>query len=411
MSSRGRAAAPLTGRVLLRSSEWVYRIFRPLLFAASAQRGHDAMVRLLALGDDQSLVVGAARRANRALFRAHPVAAGGVALPHPFILAAGLVKGRGFETEAAAVEAARCGQNIVPGWRIMPALVGPVEIGSFTRYPRVGNPGTVVWRDPASRSTQNRIGLRNPGARAAAAFLAERSEDLPPVFGISIASSPGVTDQDQDREEVVGALHAFLAERIRPSWFSLNLSCPNTEDEPALRQNEAATRALCDSMIGALREAGAAAPLWVKIGPGLADGQLRRLLRVFVESGVQAVIATNTLARPAPHDQTVMAGVGGGELHEHAVRAAVILADEKRRRGYAIDLVGSGGVQDLATYRDFADQGVRAVQYWSAVVFRGPLAAASMLDEIVDVYPPEPESRASRRPGAGRTSPSVPARP
>jgi hypothetical protein len=33
------------------------------------------------------------------------------------------------------------------------------------------------------------------------------------------------------------------------------------------------------------------------------------------------------------------------------------------------------------TYRDFANLGVRVVQYWSAIVYRGPLAAALIAHE------------------------------
>jgi dihydroorotate dehydrogenase len=369
-------------RLLRRSSAGSYRLLRPLVFAASAQRAHEAIVRALAVADGSRLLVGAARRVNRASFPRRPVTAGGVALPHPFILAAGLVKGLGFEGEEAALEAVRRGEDIIPGWKAMPALVGPVEMGSFTRRPRLGNPRPVVWRDEATRSTQNRVGLRNPGAAAAAAFLGARRAELPAVFGINVASSPGASDPAAEQEELVESLLAFVEQGVRPSWFTLNLSCPNTEDEPARRQTEEAARALCGAAVRALGGARAPIPLWVKIGPDLPDALYRALLGVFAETGVRAVVATNTLARPSPTDPAAMAGVGGGELHRHAVRAAAILAEEVRARGHDLDLIGAGGVEDAATYRDFAALGARAVQYWSAIVFRGPLAAALILDEI-----------------------------
>ena len=41
--------------------------------------------------------------------------------------------------------------------------------------------------DPATRSTQNRVGLKNPGAQAAAAFLARNKTQLPTTYGINIA--------------------------------------------------------------------------------------------------------------------------------------------------------------------------------------------------------------------------------
>jgi dihydroorotate dehydrogenase len=370
------------GRLLRAGGAGSYRLLRPLLFAFSAQRGHEAIVAALAAGDRSRLLVGAARRVHRASFRPRATSVGGVALPHPFILAAGLVKGLGFDSEEEALDAVRRGRNIIPGWRAMPALVGPVEMGSFTRRPRLGNPAPVVWRDPATRSTQNRVGLRNPGAAAAAAFLAERRAELPPVFGINIASSPGVGDPAAEQAELVESLLAFVERGVRPSWFTLNLSCPNTEDEPARRQTAEAARALCSAAAGALRGAAAPVPLWVKIGPDLPDELYRALLGVFAETGVRAVVATNTLARPSPVDPGALAGVGGGELHRHAVRAVAVLADEKRARRYPVDLVGSGGVEDAATAGDFTGLGARAVQYWSAIVFRGPLAAALILDEI-----------------------------
>ena len=96
-------------------------------------------------------------------------------------------------------------RNIIPGWRSMPLLVGAVEFGSFTRCPRLGNTGTVLWRDEPTHSTQNRIGLKNPGALASAEFFALHLEQLPPVFGINIAVSPGVVDPAQMNREILEA--------------------------------------------------------------------------------------------------------------------------------------------------------------------------------------------------------------
>ncbi len=140
--------------------------------------------------------------ANRAAFPELPTRVGGVELPHPLIVGAGLVKGDGFAHEDEALAAVRAGCDIVPGWRSLPALVGPVEFGSFTRHPRLGNRGRVLWRDSDTRSMQNRVGLRNPGARAGAAHLARHAAELPPVWGLNLAVSPGVTDIEQSQREI-----------------------------------------------------------------------------------------------------------------------------------------------------------------------------------------------------------------
>jgi len=322
---------------------------------------------------------------HRLTFRPLEVTAGGVTLASPLILAAGLVKGEGFASEAAALEAVRCRRNIIPGWRSLPRLVGLVEFGSFTRWPRLGNSGTVVWRDAPTRSTQNRVGLRNPGAVAAAAFLEAHRCELPAQFGINVAVSPGVDDPAQQTEEVSAALSAFIERGVCPTWFTLNLSCPNTEDDPRGRQTAEAARQVCEAAAGSLQRPGShngpAIPLWVKVGPNLGDEQYRALMRVFQETGVQAVIATNTLPMPSPDAPDVMAGVGGGRLHSRAVEVAGLLMQEKAIQGYQVDVIGCGGVQDGTTYCDFVRLGIPVVQYWTALVYRGPLAAALIMNE------------------------------
>jgi dihydroorotate dehydrogenase len=368
---------------LRRAFVWGYqqaytRLMRPLIFRSSAQETHERVMRLVSAADGRQWMLTLLRLAHHLTFEDEAVDVGGVRLETPLILAAGFVKGMGFTTEAEACEAVVQGENIIPGWRSMPQMVGPVEFGSFTRWPRLGNPGVVIWRDAATRSTQNRVGLKNPGAMAAAAFLGQRRDLLPRQFGINIAVSPGVTDPTQERQEALEALSFFIDGGVIPAWFTLNLSCPNTEDDPGGHQTEQKARELCGALVDVL---GGRAPLWVKIGPSLAEEQYRSLLRAFHDVGVRAVVATNTLAQPLPDDATMSAGVGGGRLHRSAVQAASILADEKARRGLNVDIIGCGGVLDGRTYADFAQVGVKALQYWSALAYRGPLAAAVIAQE------------------------------
>lgn len=352
------------------------RVMRPLLFRSSAQESHHRMMRLLARLDTMPVGLGLV---NRLSFTSCPVEVGGVKLSHPLMLAAGFVKGDGFANEAEALEAVRAGRNVMPGWRAMPRLVGAVEFGSFTRWPRVGNPGTVMWRDVPTQSTQNRVGLKNPGALAAAEFLAQRRNMLPPIFGINIAVSPGVTDPAQERAEAQEALGAFLDKDVLPNWFTLNLSCPNTEDDPGSRQTANHARDLCGALVEQLQSV--KVPLWVKISPDLAPAQYDALLSAFAETGVRAVVATNTLGQPTPEDTKVIAGVGGGKLREQALQTVDYLAARRAQLVPQVDIIACGGVMDGTSWRSYAQLGVKAAQYWSALVYRGPLAGALIEQE------------------------------
>lgn len=378
-------------RLIISLYRWFYeKLLRPFMFRSSAQAAHHQMLQLLKFADALPPLCALLAIIHRLTSDQQPVQVGGVALPHPLILAAGLVKGEGFATEAEALAAVTSGHNIIPGWRSIPRLVGLVEFGSFTRHPRLGNPGVVVWRDEPNQSTQNRVGLRNPGAIAAAAFLSQYWDKLPPIFGINIATSPGVTDSQQEAQEVVEALAAFLEQDICPTWFTLNLSCPNTEDDPGCRQTAAQAHAVCQAVTDYLRATDLKIPLWVKISPELAPQQYQTLMQVFHETGVRAVIATNTLPRPTPTPPEVIAGVGGQRLHPAALETVRCLQAIKQQHGYAIDVIGCGGVLDGISYQAFVNLGASVVQYWSALIYRGPLAAAVIESEFQHGHHPSP---------------------
>jgi|GEM_PF-305409 len=359
-------------------------VLRPSLFRESAGAAHERVIALLRAGDDRAWLTPVIRAVNRASFPDQPTLVGGVVLPHPIMLAAGFVKGDGFADENAALAAVDAGHNIIPGWHMMPSLVGAVEFGSFTRHPRMGNIGVVVWRDAATQSTQNRIGLRNPGARAAAAFLAAQPNALPAVYGINIAVTPNVDDPDRDADEITQAAGFFVAAAVRPSWVTLNLSCPNTDDDPRGNQSEAKARRLCAVLIGAVE-----VPVWVKISPGLSDAQLESLMRAFADCGVRAVIATNTRGEPTP-DGASSAGVGGGRLYADALDTVRRVSAIKRAHGYAVDVIACGGILKGAHIRAYREAGADAFQIWSALVYRGVLAAALILGEAQNLSDPPP---------------------
>jgi dihydroorotate dehydrogenase len=340
---------------------------------------HARTVSLMRRADACGPLTALARRANRATFPDRPTRVGGVTLPHRVILAAGLVKGDGFAREEEALAAVGEGRDIVPGWRSMAALVGPVELGSFTRHPRLGNRGRVLWRYNKSRTMQNRIGLRNPGARAAATHLARHAASLPPVWGLNLAVSPGVTEVAQSQTEISEAAaffsEAFAGLETGPAWLTLNLSCPNTEDDPHGTQSAELVRVVCGRLVES-----AAAPVWVKVGPDLSDKQLASLVDALAEAGARAVVATNTWARAVPKADG-MAGVSGAMLRPMALDTVSRLRALIERSGAALDIVACGGILSGADLLAFEAAGARAAMVYSALVFRGPLAAALILRE------------------------------
>jgi dihydroorotate dehydrogenase len=80
----------------------------------------------------------------------------------------------------------------------------------------------------------------------------------------------------------------------------------------------------------------------------------------------------------------VTAGLSGAQLRPLALdtvgRLRAILAD-RPGAAEALDIVAGGGILDGADLRAFRSAGARAAMLYSALVFRGPLAAAHILQE------------------------------
>lgn len=358
------------------------QLLRPIIYSRSAQQAHHDMLKIVAQLDNQSLIQQALTLLHQSTFPQQPVTIGGVHLSHPLILGAGFVKGMGFESEAEALSAVRGGVNIIQGWRTMPSLVGAVEFGSYTRHPRMGNSGTVIWRDADTRSTQNRIGLKNPGAVAAASFLYQRRNLLPAVFGINIAPSPASDSLETNKQDVQEAITAFISRGVKPSWFTLNISCPNTEDDPESHQTTLEAYELSSTALETLKREGAGnIPLWVKISPNLSAEQYQALVKTLTETGVKAIISTNTIGQPTPEDQTITAGIAGGRLHPYTLEAITALKQAKDAIKSPIDIIACGGIQDPYSYHNALKHGAVGAQYLSALIFDGPLAAANILNE------------------------------
>ncbi len=359
----------------LRAGEAVYRAFRRVLFTKSADDAHRLVVKQLERLDRRPALCRVLT--NYRSRSGAPTRVGRVEIGSPLIMAAGLVKGEGFATEEEASRAVAEGRNIIPGWRSIPSLLGPVEMGSFTPQPRPGNSGQVLWRDAGSRTLLNRVGLRNPGAAAAATFLGERAEDLPDIYGISIASDPDQADPVRRDEGVAKAVRRFTNAGLRPSWMTVNISCPNVPQGYAHAGLPGEVAALCRAVRQELPESTA---LWVKVGPELGGGRYGPVAEAAVEGGAEAIVATNT-APGRLSEGGIGVGVGGASLHSRALSVVEELAAARRASGGDWEIVGCGGVLDGDDYQAFCDRGAAAVQYWSALVFRGPTAPALILSE------------------------------
>ncbi|MYH59040.1 MAG: quinone-dependent dihydroorotate dehydrogenase [Boseongicola sp. SB0675_bin_26] len=276
----------------------------------------------------------------------------GLRLPNPVGLAAGLDK------NASAVGP------------LMQAGFGFLEVGTATPRPQPGNPRPRLFRLRKDRAVINRLGFNNDGLEAIVDRLAARPDGVP--VGINVGANRDSEDRAADYA------HAIRAARKCVDFATINVSSPNTENLRDL-QSEPALRALLE---GVMAESGDL-PVFLKISPDLPDREIGAIARTAMESGVAAIVATNTtLSRDGLTDwrNAESGGLSGRPLFARSTR---VLARLFHETGGEMPLVGVGGVASAADAYAKIKAGAIAVQFYTAMTYFG-MSLASRIARGVD---------------------------
>lgn len=325
----------------------LYRIARPLLFCADAERAHDLGLAAIETAYRLGLNPLLATRPP-----ALPTRVFGIDFPNPVGLAAGLDK------NAAHIDA-------------LGALgFGFVEVGTITPRPQAGNPKPRMFRLPDRMAVINRLGFNNQGVDALVRNV-ERSR-FQGVLGINIGRN-----KDTPNERAVDDYRLCL-ERVYPlaSYITVNISSPNTQGLRDLQEEATLARfigTLCEARERLAARHGARKPMLLKIAPDLAPGEMDGIAEVLAASGIDGLVCTNTTVdRHAIAGHPLALEAGGLSGRPLLARATEVLRGMHERLGERLAIVGVGGICEGADAVAKFQAGARLVQFYSGMVYRGP---------------------------------------
>ncbi len=283
----------------------------------------------------------------------------GLTLPNPVGLAAG------FDKNATA---------LAPLTR---AGFGFIEVGAATPRPQPGNPKPRLFRLTEDAAVINRFGFNNDGMEAINARLAKRPTDA--IIGLNLGANKDSTDRAADFATVLAHCAPHL------DFATVNVSSPNTEKLRDLQGKEALT-ALLNGVMGTRAALARPIPVFLKIAPDLTEQELAEIAEVAADTGVDAIIATNTtLSRDgltSPH-RNEAGGLSGAPLFE---KSTCILAQLSALTDGKIPLIGVGGIGSADQAYAKICAGASAVQLYSAMVYQGlslVTEIAKGLDELL----------------------------
>ncbi len=335
----------------------MYRWLRALLFRIPAETAHRLGMGVLRfLGAAPRLSRWTRARATRSSVDLS-IRAGGLQLPNPLGMAAGLDK----NAEA------------VPG--LFALGFGSIEVGTVTPRAQPGNPKPRLFRIPKHQALINRMGFNNVGAEEVAARL-QRLAWHPGPIGANLGKN-----LDTPIEQAVDD-YVLCAQLLAPvcDYLVINASSPNTPGLRGLQEPERLA-SLLEGVRSSLEKTGMAKPLLLKIAPDLSENALDAIVDIAIANRIQGLIATNTTSqRPFHHRLSSQpGGLSGAPLRALATEAIKRLY---ARSGGRLTVVGVGGIFTGADAYEKIRAGASWVQLYTAFIYRGPGIAKSILREL-----------------------------
>ncbi|XP_026192777.1 uncharacterized protein LOC34622618 [Cyclospora cayetanensis] len=309
---------------------------------------------------------------------------------------------------------------------------GFVEVGSITPKPQPGNPTPRIFRLAQDRAIINRCGFNSKGLDFAEPRLAETAKERwhdrlarRCVLGVNLGKNKDSSSAEEDIREGISRVARFA------DYLVINLSSPNTRGLRALqqkehlesiittaqeelgkleRQNAQQTASLLsrhqkgedaesdEEAVGQQEDptqkahaffptqTGKAPLLFVKIAPDLTDEEKRDIAHVALKTGLDGLIVSNTtVQRPASLKSSSKGEQGGLSGRPLKAIATKCVSDLYKLTNGKVAIIASGGIETGLDAFQQIKAGASAVEVYSAMIYRGPIVARRIKDELLNI--------------------------
>ncbi len=332
----------------------LYPAARAILFKLEAEKAHHLSMTGLRLMEQTGILsICTTPPKNK------PVTLAGITFPNPVGLAAGLDK------EANTIDAlGRLG-------------FGHVEVGTLTPKPQPGNDSPRLFRLPEHQALINRMGFNNPGIESGIEN-ATSSRSFKGVIGINIGKNKDTPNAQALDDYAV----AFEKAYPHADYVTANFSSPNTPGLRDLQSSETAAR-LLETLKAIQAKHQRYVPIALKVAPDLREDEIAQLSKVFVDGGLDLLIATNTtLSREAVAGHLHAEEAGGLSGSPLTQQATEIISSFHSKMGPTVPIIGAGGIFNAEDALAKREAGASLVQLYTGFIYRGP----ALVHEIIEAW-------------------------
>lgn len=338
----------------------MYSLSRRLLFKLSPETAHELTIDVLGAAGRLGLTRRLVKQPSSV-----PVNVMGLDFPNPVGVAAGLDKN---------------GDAILG---LSGLGFGFIEIGTITPRPQPGNPKPRLFRLPAAEGVINRMGFNNLGIEHLLARVENAKFDG--VLGINIGKNVD-TPVENAADDYIRCLDKVYTSA---SYITVNVSSPNTPGLRSLQFGDSLKR-----LLDTLRERqedltvmhGKRVPLAIKIAPDMSDAEIVEVAHILVETGMDAVIATNTTVSRAGVEGMLHAdeagGLSGAPVREQSTHVVRVLSETLAGR---LPIIAAGGITEGEHAAEKIKAGASLVQLYSGFIYKGPKLIRESVDAIAGI--------------------------
>lgn len=346
----------------------LYPIARRCLFRLDPETAHEVSMAGLKFAEKSGIL----RLATPAKIPGAPVEVMGLQFPNRIGLAAGLDK---------------CGDTI----DALGALgFGCIEMGTITPRPQPGNPKPRLFRLVEHEAVINRMGFNNPGIAEGVANV-KKSRRYKGVVGFNIGKNKDTPNENAADDYLICLREAYPV----AGYIAVNLSSPNTPGLRDLQGPEASARLLeklKTAQAELAAEHGRYVPLLFKVAPDLEESHIRELSRVFLDGGLDGLIATNTtLNRAAVSGHRYADEAGGLSGRPLTARSTEVIGAFATELGGRIPIIGVGGISSAEDAIDKIRAGASLVQIYTSFIYQGPALVRRIAEALDDGKPDHPK--------------------
>jgi len=338
----------------------LYRTFRPLIFLMDPEQAHYTLKKVGVFMGSNPLT----RLLTSILFnyghKSLNTTVDGVSYRNPIGLSAG------FDKDGELT-------------KVYPSMgFGLAELGSFTGEVCPGNPGKRLFRMVKSKAIVVWYGLNNQGAEKISKRLSGVNFGKLRV-GINAAKS-NVTPEFDLQESIRDYLKTLTLFKDVGDYFTINISCPNTQDgEPFVdAENLNALLTAVNDKVRTLTDK----PIYVKLAADMTLAEIDIIIDGCIEHNMNGVVLTN-LAKPETNQEHIAAeypsnlGVlpkGKGAMSGlplQRISTNVIRHVYRKTRGQ-LTIIGVGGIFSAKDAYEKITSGANLCHMITTMIFDGP---------------------------------------